>query len=81
MAKPVVDGIEKELGNRARVVRLNLTSSASIQVASRYGVRGVPTLVVFDGEGNVLLRQVGRLDRDAVCQAVEQSEAIAASLR
>ena len=63
MAKPIVDGIEKDLEGTARVIRLSVVSEAGGQLASRYGVRGVPTIVVLDGTGQVVAQSVGLPDR------------------
>lgn len=51
MAKPVVDRMESQLAGKAEVIRLNLMTQVGRQAAARYGVRGVPTLVVVDGTG------------------------------
>lgn len=72
MAKPVVDRLEAELEGRAEVMRLNLMSQIGRMLASRYGLHGVPTLYVFDGEGNVVYSEGGIPDRSAVISAVEQ---------
>ena len=72
MAKPVVDRLETELEGRAEVMRLNLMTQTGQMLAGRYGLRGVPTLYVFDGEGNVVYSQGGIPDRAAVVSAVEQ---------
>lgn len=69
-----MDGIERELAGRARVVRLNVLSAEGRELAVRWGVRGVPTLIVFDGKGETILRQVGRLQKDAVLQVLAQIE-------
>ena len=66
MAKPIVDGIEKDLGDRAKVVRLGVMSDLGMNVARRYGVRGVPTLILFDGAGQMVGQSVGIPDRDGV---------------
>ena len=71
MAKPIVDGIEEDLGDRATVLRLNVMSEVGSQAAQQYGVRGVPTLVVFDGSGNVIEQSVGVPNRkDVVTQVL-----------
>ncbi len=38
----------------------------------RYGVRGVPTLVLLDGVGEVVLTQVGLPDQEEIVAAVEE---------
>lgn len=57
--------------DQAEVLRLSVTDSVGRELAVRYAVRQVPTLVVLDGEGNVVLRQRGRLNRAEVVDAVE----------
>ena len=73
MAKPIVDGLEKKLADKATVIRLDVMSQVGRQAAAYYGVRGIPTLVVVDGNGQSVYSQVGIL-RPA--QVVEQVEAI-----
>ncbi|MCL4303731.1 MAG: hypothetical protein KJ077_49050 [Anaerolineae bacterium] len=71
MAKPIVDGLERDLAGRARVVRLDLLSSLGRQAAHHFGVRGLPTLLVVDGKGQVILTQVGLLRPGEVHRQVE----------
>lgn len=75
MAKPVVDGLERELRGRAAVYRLNVSSAETVEVAGYYGLHGLPTLLVLDGQGELVLRQVGRLQKDAVLSVVAEIEA------
>jgi len=70
LAKPVVDGLERELENQAQVLRLNVMNSVGGELAMRYGVRGVPTFVLLDGVGKVMLTQVGMPDRAEIMAAV-----------
>jgi len=72
MAKPIVDGIEKDLEGRAKVVRLGVMSEVGMQAARRYGVRGVPTLILFDGAGQLVEQSVGLPDREGVVAQVEK---------
>lgn len=59
MAKPIVDGIEKDLAGRARVVRFNVSDEQGRDVALRYGVRGLPTTIVVGGDGEVIELHAG----------------------
>jgi thioredoxin-like negative regulator of GroEL len=59
VAKPIVDGIEKDLEGRARVVRFNVSDEQGRDVAIRYGVRSLPTTIVVDGEGEVVELHAG----------------------
>jgi hypothetical protein len=71
LAKPVVDGIERELGDGAQVIRLNVADGVGGQLAVRYGVRGVPTMVVLDGAGGVVYAKTGSPNHGEVVAAVE----------
>jgi hypothetical protein len=71
MAKPVVDGLERDLEGKAQVVRLSVTDSVGGKLAVRYGVRGVPTMVLLDGDGEVVYAKAGSPNRGEVIAAVE----------
>lgn len=58
-AKPIVDGIEKDLAGRAEVIRFNSLSQLGKEAAARFEVRGVPTTLVLDGKGEVIHRHAG----------------------
>ena len=61
-----MDGLERELEGRAQVLRLSMSDSVGRQVAVRYMVRAVPTFVLLDGAGEVVLTQVGMPDREKI---------------
>ena len=68
-----MDGLERDLEERAQVVRLNVMDDVGGQLAIRYMVRGVPTLLVLDGDGGVVKYFEGsRLDRAAIQETVEE---------
>jgi thioredoxin-related protein len=71
LAKPVVDGLERELEGRVQVLRLSVTDDVGGELAMRYGVRGVPTFVLLDGTGETALKQVGIPDRVEIVATVE----------
>ena len=71
MAKPIVDGIEKDLEGTAKVIRLSVTTQVGSLMAQRYGVRGVSTIVVLDGEGEVITVSVGVPDRAGLVAQVQ----------
>ena len=56
--------------------RLNVMSQVGQQAARRYGVRGVPALVVVDGAGQAVYGRAG-IPRPG--QVIEQVETIVAS--
>jgi thioredoxin-related protein len=66
MAKPIVDGLEKDLQGQADVVRLSVLSELGRDVAMQYGVRAVPTFLIFDAQGTLIGRQVGFPNREQI---------------
>jgi thioredoxin-related protein len=67
-----VDRLERELEDRAQVLRLNVMDDVGGELAMRYRVRGVPTFVLLDGAGQVTLTQAGMLNRAEITAAVEE---------
>lgn len=61
-----MDRLERDLEGQATVLRLSAGDSVGRQVAARYGVRGVPTFLLFDGSGEMVHYQVGRLDAQRI---------------
>jgi thioredoxin-related protein len=66
LTKPVVDGLERDLNGRAAVLRLDMLSGVGRDAASQYGVKAVPTTLLLDGNGQVILRQVGSVNAAAI---------------
>ncbi len=65
-----MDRLEKQLGGQAEVVRVNLMSQMGLQLARRYGVRASPTMLVFDGAGEVIYSQPGAPAVPAISELV-----------
>ena len=71
MAKPIVDGLESDLRDKARVLRLNVMDDVGMSAARRFGVRGVPALFVLDGQGQVVHAQAGVPNRANITAQVD----------
>ena len=67
-----MDRLERELEGQAQVLRLDVMDGVGGKLAMRYGVRGVPTFVLLDGAGEVMLRQDGPPRRAEIVAAVEE---------
>jgi thioredoxin-related protein len=74
LAKPAVDRLEQDLEGQAELLRLSAISGIGRQLAARYGVRGVPTFFLFDGTGEMVSYQVGRLDAALVKSEIQALE-------
>ena len=47
MVAPIVEDIAKEFKNKIKVFKLNTDENSDI--ASKYGIRSIPTLIIFKG--------------------------------
>jgi thioredoxin-related protein len=67
--KPVVDGLEQELGTKIEILRVNIQSQAGRDLAPHYDFEYTPTFIMFDAKGNELWRSIGTLDVQKVRDA------------
>ncbi|MEM1291073.1 MAG: thioredoxin [Cyanobacteria bacterium P01_H01_bin.162] len=65
----VVDQIAQEYEGRAKVVKVNTDDQAAI--ASQYGIRSIPTLIVFKG-GQVVDQVVGAVPKVTLAQTLDR---------
>ena len=56
------------------MLKLSAWSTVGRQLGTRYGVRGVPTFLLFDGSGEMVHYQVGRLDAERVKAEINMME-------
>ena len=65
---PALEEIAGELGGRLKVVKVNVDENPS--TPSKYGVRGIPTLIMFK-DGQVADTQVGALPKGKILEWIE----------
>jgi thioredoxin 2 len=63
MVTPAVENLARELSGRLKVVKLNVDEAP--EVAGRYGVQGIPLLVLLR-DGQEIARQVGAVPQPAL---------------
>lgn len=71
MMAPVFDEFARDTRGRALVAKLDTDRNQA--TAQRYGVRGIPTLIVFK-QGKEVARQVGAVPRAALDQLLARAE-------
>jgi thioredoxin 1 len=69
MLSPTVDVIAAEYAGRAKVGKLNVDENLS--VASRYGIRSIPTLLLFKA-GQIQEQVVGSTSKDAINRMLDK---------
>ena len=68
MVAPIVDEISKEFEGKIKVFKLNTDENPN--VASQFGIRSIPTLMVFKG-GQVVERLVGALPKEQITEKLD----------
>jgi thioredoxin 1 len=67
---PVVDEIASSYQGRVKVAKMDVDKNMS--TPQRYGVRGIPTLLIFKG-GQVREQIVGFVPKEQIAQALEKN--------
>ena len=68
MIAPALDALAATYAGRAKVAKLNVDESP--EVANAFGVRSIPTLLVFRG-GRVVDSQIGALPQASLARLIE----------
>ena len=66
---PIVQQVSSALHGRVKVIKVNVDKNQSASV--KYGIRGVPTLILFSS-GNILWRQSGVMSKNDLQRTIEQ---------
>ena len=67
---PIVEELAKEFLGKIKVTKLNVDESPAIP--SQYGVRGIPTLILFKG-GKILDQIIGSVPRTRLKALIEKA--------
>jgi thioredoxin 1 len=67
---PAVDAVAKDYTGKAKVVKLNVDDSPN--VPSRYGIRGIPTLILFKG-GDEADRVIGMTSKENIARMIDRA--------
>jgi thioredoxin 1 len=67
---PVLKDLAKDLGDTATILKVDVDKNP--KAAQAYGVRGVPTFVIFR-KGKAVWRQSGAMPKEVLKQAVQKA--------
>lgn len=70
MIGPSLEEIAVQLGPKAKIVKINIDENPN--TPSKYGVRGIPTLMIFKG-GQLTSTKVGAAPKNQLQSWIEQS--------
>jgi thioredoxin 1 len=66
---PTVASVAQKYDGKAKVVKLNVDDNN--QTAQRYGIRGIPTLILFNG-GSESDRLVGNTSKENIARMIDR---------
>jgi thioredoxin 1 len=69
---PILERVAKEVGEQAHILKIDVDRNP--QVMERYGIRGVPTLILFRN-GRIVWRASGVKQQDELVQLLRQAAA------
>ncbi len=69
MLAPTIDAVADQFGDSAGVVKVNVDDNTS--TAQRYGIKGIPTLILFSG-GKEVERVVGATSKESISRMIEK---------
>ena len=70
MMSPTIDALADDYSGRVTIGKLNVDENGA--AAMRYGVRGIPTLLLFKG-GQVVAQKVGATSKTDLQQLIESN--------
>jgi thioredoxin 1 len=69
MLAPTVEAVGEQYLESAEVVKLNVDDNPAM--AQRYGIKGIPTLILFK-EGKEVERMVGATSKESISRIIEK---------
>ena len=71
MMHPVLEGLKKQLGERVKIVKIDIDTPVNRQLVNSYQVQAVPTLMLFKA-GKMVWRQSGAMQATQIRQVIEK---------
>jgi thioredoxin 1 len=69
MMGPILENVSKEVGDDAKILKVDIDKN--MDAAREYGVRSVPTLILFK-EGEIVWRQAGVSQKDLLVETIQK---------
>jgi len=70
MIAPILDEVASEYGSKVKVAKLNIDENPA--TPPKYGIRGIPTLMLFKG-GNVEATKVGAVSKSQLTAFIDSN--------
>lgn len=70
MQAPILKEVAREVGGKARIIKIDVDKNQ--EIASRYQVRGVPTLILFK-KGAVVWKTSGVVEKHQLMETIRKN--------
>jgi len=70
MMGPILESVAKEVGDDAKILKVDIDKN--MDAAREYGVRSVPTLILFK-EGEIVWRQAGVSQKNLLVETIQKA--------
>lgn len=70
MIAPILDDVAKDYDGKLKVAKLNIDDNQA--TPAKYGIRGIPTLMLFKG-GNIVATKVGALSKSQLTAFIDSN--------
>lgn len=71
MMHPILDDLKKQMGDRVKIVKIDVDVPANRQSVYTYQIQSVPTLMLFQ-KGRMLWRQSGMVRAEQLKEIIEK---------
>jgi thioredoxin 1 len=69
MMTPILKEVKETLGERIKIIKIDVDKNQQLMSQSQFQVKGVPTLMLFQ-KGKMLWRQSGVLPKDEIIRTI-----------
>lgn len=67
---PVLEQLKSRMGDKAKIIKIDVDAPANRTLSSHYQIRNIPTLMLFR-DGEVVWKNIGATDLDTLVGAIE----------
>lgn len=64
--KPILEALAVEYKDRVNVVIVEVYDAENEKVVERYGIRAIPTQIIFDKDGKEVARNLGYIEKEQI---------------
>jgi len=70
MMTPILKEVKETLGNKIKIIKVDVDKNQALMSTPQFQVKGVPTLMLFQN-GKMLWRQSGVIPKDDIIKTIE----------